>query len=172
MSEHAPPLPRPEIRDTIGAVLGRTPSGLFILTSRAADGRETGLLASWVQQASFEPPMVTVAVNRKRYLHDWLADAPQVALNLIGEGQKQFLKHFGAGFEPEAPAFNGVSTRPGVTGVPILADALGYLEGAIRGRMETGDHIVYAVEIVAAGEGPEFTQVAPWVHVRKNGFNY
>ena len=64
--------------DPIAAVLGRTPSGIFVLTARAADGRETGMLASWVQQASFEPPMVTVAVNRKRFLHDWLAEAPQI----------------------------------------------------------------------------------------------
>jgi len=163
---------RPEIRETIGAVLGRTPSGLFILTARAADGRETGQLASWVQQASFEPPMVTVAVNRKRFLHDWLGDAPQVALNLVGEGQKQFLKHFGAGFEPGAPAFDGLPLRRGETGVPLLAEALGYLEGHVRGRLETGDHVVYAVEIVAAGEGPGFTATPPWVHVRKNGFNY
>uniref|UniRef100_A0A7C2P3S9 Flavin reductase n=1 Tax=Schlesneria paludicola TaxID=360056 RepID=A0A7C2P3S9_9PLAN len=172
MPDASPPLPRPEIRDTIGAVLGRTPSGLFVLTSRSADGRETGLLASWVQQASFEPPMITVAVNRKRFLHDWLAKAPLVALNLIGEGQKQFLKHFGAGFEPGAPAFEGLHIRRGETGVPILAEALGYLEGRICGQMETGDHVVYAVEILAAGEGPGFAEAAPWVHVRKNGFNY
>jgi flavin reductase (DIM6/NTAB) family NADH-FMN oxidoreductase RutF len=164
--------PRPELRETIGAVLGRTPSGLFILTTRAADGRETGLLASWVQQASFEPPMVTVAVNRRRYLHDWLDDSPEIALNLVGEGQKQFLKHFGAGFEPGAPAFEGLQIRRGETGVPLLAEALGYLEGSVRGRMETGDHVVYAVEVVGAGEGPGFSQTPPWVHVRKNGFNY
>lgn len=163
---------RPELRETIGAVLGRTPSGLFILTARAADGRETGLLASWVQQASFEPPMVTVAVNRKRYVHDWLGESPQVALNLVGEGQKQFLKHFGAGFEPGAPAFDGLTIRRGETNVPLLADALGYLEGHVRGQLETGDHVVYAVEIVAAGQGPGFAATPPWVHVRKNGFNY
>jgi len=32
--------------------------------------------------------------------------------------------------------------------------------------------VVYAVEILAAGEGPGFAEAAPWVHVRKNGFNY
>lgn len=163
---------RPELREVIGSVLGRTPSGLFILTARAADGRETGLLASWVQQASFDPPMVTVAVNRRRYIHDWLDESPQIALNLIGEGQKQFLKHFGAGFEPGAPAFTGIAIDRGETGVPLIAEALGSLEGTVRGRLETGDHVVYAVEIVAASQGPGFAETPPWVHIRKNGFNY
>lgn len=161
-----------ELRETLGAVLGRTPSGLFVLTSRSAEGLETGVLTSWVQQASFEPPMVTVAVNRKRFLHDWLAAAPQVALNLIGAEQKQFLKHFGAGFEPGAPAFTGLALARGVTGVPLLAEALGYLEGQIAGRLDAGDHVIYAVELLAAGRGPDFDAAQPWVHIRKTGWNY
>jgi flavin reductase (DIM6/NTAB) family NADH-FMN oxidoreductase RutF len=164
--------PTHDPRETIGAVLGRTPSGLFVLTARSADGRETGMLASWVQQASFEPPMVTVAVNRKRFLHEWLSVTPHVALNLIGEGQKQFLKHFGSGFEPNEPAFDNVPLTRGATGVPLLAEALGYLEGRVTGNVEAGDHIIYAVEVLAAGTGPHFAGTQPWVHIRKNGFGY
>ena len=67
----------------IGAVLGRTPSGVFILTASDGGGRETGMLASWVQQASFDPPAVTVAINSKRYLNDWLDTCPRMVLNLV-----------------------------------------------------------------------------------------
>lgn len=158
--------------DPIAPVLGRIPSGVFILTAKHADGRETGLLTSWVQQASFSPPMVTVAVNRKRYLKDWLAESPGLVLNLVGDHQKQFLKHFGAGFAPDEPAFEGVSTSRTPTGLPVLTDAMGHLEGVVRGQIETGDHVVYAVEIIAAGEGPTFSESKPMVHVRKNGYNY
>ncbi|MGH7200022.1 MAG: flavin reductase family protein, partial [Planctomycetaceae bacterium] len=69
------------LRRQIGPVLGRTPSGVFILSVSDGDGRETGMLASWVQQAAFDPPMLTVAVNRARYLHDWLSRAPRMALS-------------------------------------------------------------------------------------------
>ena len=48
----------------IGAVLGRVPSGVFILTASDGQGKETGMLASWVQQAGFDPPCDTVAVNQ------------------------------------------------------------------------------------------------------------
>src|SRR5262249_58775319 len=85
-------------RAAIGAVLGRTPSGLFILTARGPDGTETGMLASWVQQASFEPPTMTVAVNRKRYIIDWLQTGSVIALSLFGESNKSLLGHFGRGF--------------------------------------------------------------------------
>ena len=160
------------LRDLIASVLGRTPSGIFVLTARAADGRETGMLASWVQQASFEPPMVTVAVNRKRFLHDWLSGSPEIVLNLVGEGQKQFLKQFGTGFGPDEPAFDGCALTRSSSGLPVLAEALGHLEGRVTAKMETGDHVIYAVEITSAGVGPDFAKSAPWVHVRKNGLNY
>ncbi|MBI1346411.1 hypothetical protein GC163_08980 [bacterium] len=156
----------------LAAVLGRLPSGLVILTARLPDGRETGLLASWVQQASFSPPMVTVAVNAKRYLHDWLLESPFVGLCLIGENQKQFLKHFGAGFEPDQPAFVGQNVSRGATGVPWLTDALGCLEGQVVNQMATGDHVIYAVELTGALAGPELGSIGPWVHIRKNGLKY
>jgi flavin reductase (DIM6/NTAB) family NADH-FMN oxidoreductase RutF len=158
--------------EQIPAVLGRIPSGVFVLTARAADGRETGMLASWVQQASFEPPMVTVAVNRKRFLHDWLSGAPEIVLNFVGEGQKGFLKQFGAGFGPDEHAFHGCELAKSPSGLPVLKDAIGYLEGRVADQMETGDHVVYAVEITAAGVGADFASTPPWVHVRKNGMNY
>jgi flavin reductase (DIM6/NTAB) family NADH-FMN oxidoreductase RutF len=159
-------------RDDIGAVLGRTPSGLFVLTARNAAGDETGMLASWVQQASFEPPAVTVAVNRKRFLNDWLAESPQVVLNLVGETQKQFLGHFGRGFEPGVPAFEGLNTTQAANGITALADALGWLEGTVTAQAEAGDHVVYVVEITAAAQGAKLEAEKPWVHIRKNGFGY
>lgn len=159
-------------RDAIAAVLGRTPSGLFILTARNAAGDETGMLASWVQQAGFEPPTVTVAVNRKRYINDWLAESPQVVLNLVGETQKQFLGHFGRGFEPGEPAFEGLNTTPAANGVTALTDALGWLEGSVTGQADAGDHLVYVVEVSAATQGADLETEKPWVHIRKNGFSY
>jgi flavin reductase (DIM6/NTAB) family NADH-FMN oxidoreductase RutF len=156
----------------LAPLLGRIPSGLFIVTACAKDGRETGLLASWVQQASFEPPMLTVAVNARRYLHDWLTQSPLLGVSVIGEGQKEFLKHFGAGFEPDQPAFEGIAVTRGVTGVPCLEHALGTLEGKIVDRMTTGDHVIYAVEVLGAVAGTVAVDTAPWVHVRKNGLRY
>lgn len=161
-----------ETRAVIGAVLGRTPSGLFILTACGPDGRATGMLASWVQQASFDPPAVTVAVNKKRYVNDWLEANPAVVLNLIGETQKQFLGHFGRGFEPDENAFHGIATMTAGNGAPALVDALGSLEGRAAGRIDAGDHYIYVVRIDAAQRGAALDGERPWVHVRKNGFNY
>jgi flavin reductase (DIM6/NTAB) family NADH-FMN oxidoreductase RutF len=159
-------------QEIIGKVLGRTPSGVFVLTAGDGNGRETGMLASWVQQAAFEPPMVSVAVNQSRYLNEWLAKSPKLALSLVGESQGEFLRHFGKGFGPDEPAFRGLEINRGVTGLPVLAKALGYLEGRVTGQVEAGDHVVYLVEIEGAGAGGALPAERPMVHIRKNGFNY
>ena len=159
-------------KEAIGQVLGRTPSGVFILTASDGEGRSTGMLASWVQQAAFEPPTVTVAVNSKRYLNDWLKGNPKIGLNLVGEGKFEFLKHFGKGFEPDEPAFEGLNTTLSPLGLKMLEGAQGYMEGQVTGKMAAGDHIIYLLEIEHAQAGDGILEAKPMVHIRKNGFGY
>lgn len=158
--------------ETIAKVLGRVPSGISILIAGDGSGNETGMLASWVQQASFDPPMVTVAVNKKRYLNDWLQADGAVTLNLLGEEDGRFLKHFGKGFEPDEPAFDGVETAKAGNGRTTLSEALGCLEGNVADKVDAGDHVIYVVEITAATTGASLENAKPWVHVRKSGANY
>ncbi|HUG90401.1 MAG TPA: flavin reductase family protein [Planctomycetaceae bacterium] len=171
MSDTASTSP-PPLRETLGQVLGRTPSGVFLLTCIDGQGRETGMLASWVQQASFDPPMLSVALNRKRYLHDWLAAVPRMALNLLGESHGRFLKHFGRGFEPDEPAFEGLAVTRTESGLPVLSEALGCLEGAVVSVTGAGDHLLYLVEITGAAAHADLAGGKPMVHIRKSGFNY
>ncbi|QDU80857.1 Diflavin flavoprotein A 1 [Polystyrenella longa] len=161
-------------RETLAKVLGKTPSGLHILIAGDGTGNTTGMLASWVQQASFEPPAVTVAVNKKRYINDWLSKHPHVVLNLVGESQNEFLKQFGKGFEPDEPAFEGIVTGTADNGLPTLTEALGYLEGTIKGQLESGDHLIYLIELSGAGTEDEesLAKASPWTHIRKTGFSY
>lgn len=130
------------------------------------------MLCSWVQQASFAPPLITVAVRRERYINEWLSTTRVAALNLVGESDKRLLGHFGRGFDIDQPAFEGLTIERGVTGVPVLAAALGYLEGHIIGHFPVGDHLIHVLEIVGAGAGETLHAERPMVHVRKSGFNY
>ncbi len=156
----------------VATVLGRVPSGLFILTVPGPANQETGMLASWVQQAGFEPPAVTVAVKQGRYVNDWLTPQSQVVLSLLGESQKAMLSHFGKGFEPGEEAFDDLPVLKTPDGVTALADTLGWLEGSIENSMSSGDHVIYLVRITAAGVGPRLESERPWVHLRKNGLGY
>jgi flavin reductase (DIM6/NTAB) family NADH-FMN oxidoreductase RutF len=155
--------------EPMGAALGKVASGIVILTARRGD-QETGMLASWVQQASFEPPMITVAVKNGRYLADWIRATGVLAINILGDGQKSFLAHFGKGFAPDEPAFDGMQVERRATGVPILSDSLGFLDCRCAGTIEAGDHTVFLAEVVDGGLHGDDEQ--PMVHVRRSGFKY
>ncbi|HWL09354.1 MAG TPA: flavin reductase family protein [Planctomicrobium sp.] len=158
--------------DAIPTLLGRIPSGLFILTARSSQGEETGMLASWVQQASFDPPAITVGVNSKRYLKDWLTPGATVALSQLSDKQKSMLGHFGKGFEPGEPAFEGISVEQTPAGFTVLSDSIGWIEGTVAGSFEAGEHTLFLVQLTAAAIGPRHAEETPWVHLRKNGLKY
>ena len=161
-----------ELKSALTPVLGRIPSGVFILVAGGPEGRRTGLLASWIQQASFEPPQVTVAVNKSRYLKDWLTAGSAVTLNQVVKGDSSLFKHFGKGFEPDADAFSGVETEPGLSGLPRLKSALATMEGTVSSSMEAGDHIIFLVTLTHAVLHKDPAESEPYVHIRKNGFSY
>lgn len=151
------------------AVLGRVPSGIYILTVGTGE-RATGMLASWVMQAGFEPPMVSVAVKLGRYVCDWLSEGQPFVLNLVGQSQGSLLKHFGRGFEPGTPAFDGIPITHCRRGVPVLADAVGHLECEPVRHVDSGDHRVFLANVVRG----RLTQAdaRPMVHIRSSGAKY
>jgi flavin reductase (DIM6/NTAB) family NADH-FMN oxidoreductase RutF len=154
-------------REVLASALGRIPSGLFILTAGSGE-TETGMLVSWVQQCSFDPPQVTVGVQRERFMHDLLTNGAQFALNILAAGQTDLLKHFGKGFDRGQPAFNGlvVDHSPGV---PILPAALAHLTCEVAGRCKAGDHDLIIGRVTGGGVHGEGQ---PFVHVRKSGLRY
>lgn len=162
----------PTLREKLTPILGRVPSGVFILVAGDGNGRTTGLLASWIQQASFEPPQVTVAVNKSRYLADWLKQGSPVTINQVAKGDSTLFKHFGKGFDPDVEAFAGLDSTSGASGLPMLKAAMCSMEGEISGRMESGDHVIYLITLTNAIAHRDVAEFEPFVHLRKNGFSY
>lgn len=150
-------------------VLGHIPSGIFILTV-GTGARATGMLSSWIMQAGFEPPMVSVAIKLGRYVCDWLSEGQPFVLNLVREGQKTLLKHFSDGFEPGEPAFEGLEITHCARGVPILNDSFGHLECEPAGHVDSGDHRVFLAKVVRGRQIEPGTR--PMIHVRRSGSHY
>jgi flavin reductase (DIM6/NTAB) family NADH-FMN oxidoreductase RutF len=152
----------------LGSALGRVPSGLFVLTVRQGS-QETGMLASWVQQCSFEPPQVSAAVRGDREILTWMTPGTPLTVNILEEDQTDLLVHFGKGFALGQPAFNGLSVERPDGAAPVLADALAYLDCRVTSRCAAGDHQLVVARIVA---GHVQCDGKPAVHIRKNGLRY
>jgi len=162
--------PAPADLDGCATALGRIPSGLFIVTWRAADA-DRGMLASWVMQAGFEPPLVSVAVGTSRDLLGVIRTGGLFAVNVLAESQRSLLARFGkppaAGEDP----FAGLAIDRTPSGVATLAEAAGWMECRAVGEAVVvgADHVLVLGRIEAAGGRPD---AAPLLHVRRNGLKY
>ncbi len=135
---------RKSLDTDLDKAIGRISGGLYIITTKKGD-RSGAMVASWVTQASFDPPGFTVAVAKDRAIESLMQVGDQFILNILEEGNYQTLmKHFLKRFGPGEDRFAGVDTRTANNGSPILADAHAYLECEVVSRMECADHwIVY-----------------------------
>ncbi|GMV98126.1 MAG: flavin reductase [Phycisphaerae bacterium] len=155
-------------KQQIGRSLGLIPSGCFVLTARAGE-RATGMLASWVQQAGFEPPAVSVAVRSGRPVQQLIEASGRFVLNLVPEERGPMFKHFGKGFAAGEPAFTGLAVREIPEGVVVEACAA-YLACRLMNHVDSGDHRIYLGEVVAGGTLR--SDPRPYVHIRADGLKY
>lgn len=130
------------------AAFGKMTYGIYVLTT--AHGEEiNGMIASWVSQVSYEPPLVAAAVHPNRFSHKLIEQSGAFALHAIRKGQMDFLARFKG---PDAAAkFDAVQWRPGQTGSPILADCIAWLDCRVKQSLAPGNHTLFIGEVVDAG---------------------
>jgi flavorubredoxin/flavin reductase (DIM6/NTAB) family NADH-FMN oxidoreductase RutF len=153
---------------TVEQAVGRVVGSLCVVTSKKGDVT-SAMLASWVSQATFNPPGLTVAVAKERAIESQMHEGDRFVLNILEQG-KQLRKHFMKKYAPGEDRLSEVKTHEAQNGAPILSDCLAYLECKATQRMECGDHwLVYAV--VEGGKVLQDNGLTA-VHYRKSGGYY
>ena len=131
-------------------ILRKIPHGLYVCG--VTDGEEVnGFTASWVMQASFQPPLVVNCVRQDSKSHAMIQASQVFALSVLEAGQKAIAQTF---FKPQrrvGDKFEDIDSYLGETGCPIISDSLGYVECRVVGSVEHGDHTVFVGEVIAAG---------------------
>ncbi len=150
--------------------VGRIVGSIGVLTTAYDEGAgHSGVLATWISQASFSPPGLMMSVP-SGYAEQHLAQLKTpFVLNLLKEG-RTVRRHFNHYVQPDDDPFAQVSHRPAINGCLVLDDALAYLECTVQSWMKCGSHwLIYAP--VQAGEVLEPTGVMAMEH-RKSGCQY
>jgi flavorubredoxin/flavin reductase (DIM6/NTAB) family NADH-FMN oxidoreductase RutF len=155
--------------DRTEQAVGRIVGSLCVVTTQQGDV-SGAMLASWVSQATFTPPGLTLAVAKDRAIESMMYSGGQFVLNILAQGQHLgLMKHFLKPFNPGEDRLAGVAMETAENGCPILSDALAYVECTVSNRMECGDHWVVYAEV---NNGKLLSDGLTAVHQRKSGSHY
>lgn len=153
------------------AAVGHIPSGLFIVAVQDSQGQTIdGYLASWIQQVSFNPMIVSLAIKPGRPAYDLIKAGKTFAINIVGDHEKSYLKHFWKGYDPNQNPFKELPHHAGEYGGVILDQAKSAIECVMISSHQPGDHEVIFAEVKASHVMN--VESKPMVHIRKSGADY
>jgi len=126
---------------------GKMTYGIYILTTFHRK-EINGMVASWVSQVSYEPPLIMVALHPSRYSHHLISRSGYFALHVLDRNQCGLLKRF-KGHDPAAK-FASISWSRGKLGCPVLTSCIAYLECEVKTSYSPGNHTLFIGEVIDA----------------------
>jgi flavin reductase (DIM6/NTAB) family NADH-FMN oxidoreductase RutF len=131
---------------TFRRVVGHLASGVTVI-SCAVDGKPHGMTASSVTSLSADPPMMLACVNRSAPTSVAIRAAGGFVVNVLRAGQEHMAQQFA---RPSDDKFAGVATTYGALSMPVLREALAYLECEVREQVDAGTHTILLGRVVNA----------------------
>jgi flavin reductase (DIM6/NTAB) family NADH-FMN oxidoreductase RutF len=143
--------------------------GLSVVTAKSGDELAAAGV-NWITQASFDPPLVVVALKTDNDSHRLVEASGVFAVNVLGAEQLDVGKAFFRTSTVEGSTINGYAFEPGPeTGCPLVVDLAYWFECRVTDTVKRGDHTVFVGEVVGAGVRDE--AVVPLL-LRDTGMNY
>jgi flavin reductase (DIM6/NTAB) family NADH-FMN oxidoreductase RutF len=126
-----------------------------VAVTAAHEGRRSALIASTAVTASLIPesPRVVLVLAQANLTHDVVLASGAFALHLLAavplRRSLELIRMLGMRSGRDGDKLAGISARPGVTGSPILADALGYVEARVAASLDGDEVTVFLADVVA-----------------------
>ncbi len=152
------------------SAVGHIPSGLFIICNKnQKTSKIDGFLGSWVQQVSFSPLLVSLCIKPGRPASDAIMAGEIFTINVVGEHNKNYLKHFWSGYDPEKNPFAEIKHTDN-NGAVSLNDSMSTITCKMSATLSPGDHNIIIAEVLESNINEESS--SPMVHIRKSGLDY
>ncbi len=127
-------------------ILSLIPYGLYIIGAAGKDGPHA-IVANWLTQVSFHPPMVAISIEQDSVMRRYLSKNGHFTLNLIRKGGKDQAKAFLKPTSVSGSMINGEEFLLTNQGTPYLANAMAHLECTVTDQHLAGDHVIFVGEV-------------------------
>lgn len=131
-------------------VLGHFPTGVTVVTGADADG-PVGLAIGSFASVSLDPPLVMFCPARTSASWARMRETDGFCVNVLGDDQKEVSGAFAGKSDDK---FAGIDWDTQVTGSPVIAGSLAWIDCTVHAIHDGGDHeiVVGRVEALAAAE--------------------
>jgi flavin reductase (DIM6/NTAB) family NADH-FMN oxidoreductase RutF len=143
-------------------LLWKMPSGLYVVGSTDGAERRNAMTLNWATQISFDPKWIGISVEQTAFTHELIDASGVFSLCLVDRDDRAIVRKFTKPVDVDlhAKTLNGFAYVEKVTGAPILAQSVAYLDCEVRERLVAGNHTFFVGEIVdCAFLGDEETDV-------------
>ncbi len=140
------------------AIVRKYPEQVVIVLAREKNGKVNPITIGWIMLTSHVPPMMAFSVGLTRYSLEVLRIAGECVIAFPSELQADEAFLFGtkSGRKTDKLTESGAKTSPAkVVDSVLLDDAVANFEMRITGEYPTGDHVIFAGEIVASHINPD-----------------
>lgn len=118
--------------------MGNFCTGVVIATG-AVDGAPAGFAAQSFVSLSLDPPLVALCPGKNSSSWPKLRASGSFCINILAADQQSICDIMA---QSGGDKFAEMSWRKGVTGSPILADVLGYVDCELEAEHDAGDHTI------------------------------
>ena len=130
-----------------------------VAVTTAHGGRANGLITLSGGPASIIPeaPRLVVSITTYNFSHDLIRDGGVFILHTLSnaaeliETSLEIIRTLGGRTGRDGDKISGLRTRPGVTGAPILLDALTYVEARVIRSLDNEENTFFVGDVVGAG---------------------
>lgn len=134
--------------DTFRQVMGNFATGVTVLVQPTDPPH--GMTANAFSSVSLDPPLCLVCVDHGTECYTAFEDGvTEFAFSILSADQQDLGEHFADMRELGAP-FETRETTTAVTGTPIFAESLAYIDCTLEAAHPAGDHTIYVGHIEEA----------------------
>jgi len=140
------------------AVMGHFVTGVSVVTAFDGD-RPQGITVNALSSVSLQPPLVMIALDRRRFITPTVRATGRYAVNVLAENQQELSDCFaGADVTPGRGEFCGAAWHPGETGLPLIDGAIAALECSVVETFSAGDHDLFIGHVDALNSRADHPQ--------------
>ena len=129
------------------------PSGVACIGAVVDGAPEAIVASSFTVGVSFDPPLVSFAVQNTSTTWPVIRRAPQVGVSVMGSSHSEVCRQIAS--RNKAQRFDGMDIELSSTGALFVPDSPVWLECSIYSEVPAGDHHVVLLEVQALGFNPD-----------------